>query len=693
MITKVGTERISGLQNSNPQADTVEKFAKYGLTNPRQSVKSNLLPFTAQANAAKFIQAMKAKAIYPLAKTIPFTGDSLISKLNEETQGVAVCADELNGKPGEQVGVRVFVNSIIDKYADYLPQYNAASKIDVIVKKEGNQITLARTQLKNLSEGGNNNYLFQMAVKSPEYTDMRNHRDMLYSNNPSQHIVSLILPPNQQHDEKAYILNSKGSLTVVIEDEENVILTSAGIVKKREGSTLDVICEKFDDDRRFKQFIPSIPVVSKLTPQKSIGKGGEIIIGMEEGRFCPEIVNSIKEFEEKINSEEIVLPQFKAIAGAKKIQVAMLSAGFGSRAEYTNASSDAIFHGKKDGAHSTKGVFRMPTGLTPMETTFISLHQAGILDCSKGKFGIGKNVKFYLNKTGVNKGNGGFTAELYERAKMPNQICEFIVPNDSISRMPIAVAKVADLMNSGDAAIAMIAKKVPSKDAQGNFGIMKLSEDNEILEFAEKPKVIPEGFEDKDGYCLTNTFQFAVSKEAFEALNLIEPFFSSALQGKETRDWSKHLIPTIMVIAQCDTADEMRDHLQKTVGEANNPKYVNFLESIPDDILMSAKEILGKQKVVAVPTDESWADVGQLAGLYDATMEIAKGNFKLTDFERKNVINSINPHTGLVAMTPKQKADIEDKYDITGEVMVVPMAKKIDPTILDTVAEFTIVNP
>ena len=203
---------------------------------------------------------------------------------------------------------------------------------------------------------------------------------------------------------------------------------------------------------------------------------------------------------------------------------------------------------------------------------------------------------------------------------------------------------------------------------------------------------IPASFIDEDGNCLTNTFQFAVSKEAFEALELIEPYFSSALKGKETRDWSKQLVPTIIVLSQFETPEEMRDNLPKIVGEDANPKYVNFLESIPDEILMQAKEMLHGQKVSAVPTSEAWADVGQAEALYDVTMEIARGNFEVTDFERKHVLDSINPRTGLVAMTPEQKAEIEEGYDIDGEVMVVPRAKAVSPDILNDYADYITVN-
>ena len=79
---------------------------------------------------------------------------------------------------------------------------------------------------------------------------------------------------------------------------------------------------------------------------------------------------------------------------------------------------------------------------------------------------------------------------------------------------------------------------------------MKLSADNEILEFAEKPKVIPEGYE-KKGMCLTNTFQFSVSKEAFKALATLEPFFPAG-KGKEPKDWSKTYVPILMSLTQKD---------------------------------------------------------------------------------------------------------------------------------------------
>lgn len=655
--------------NGNALYLSTSKKAQQNTTSPIN--KTNVIPFQkANVNGDKIALALQSRTLIPIAKTISFSG-ALFDELNNEMKSLFVCNEK---KP---IGDKTNVSNVINRFSPELKKFDDAIKTTVEINKDtdAGTTTEARTQLKKLY---GKDILFEMAVRPPRAINSPQPEGV-----PElTHKLSIIMEPDKDALEKVSILNTKGKLTAVVEDGHNVLLTSSGKIQKKYNETLTVIGKK--PGREFIPFIPkNVPIIEKSIPMPSIGEGGEVVIGMENGRFNAEIIDSIQEFETKLKNGEIVLPQFVAKEGADKIQVAMLAGGLGSRAEYTNATSSGIFHGKENGAQSTKGVFRTPTGLTPMETTFISLHMAGILDCSAEKFGINKNVKFYLNKSGKNKGNGGFTIDLYKKMIKENHNCEFIFPNDSISRMPIAIGEAAEKMNGGKTAIAMIAKKVPAEEARGTFGIMRLSDENEILEFAEKPNPIPKGFADADDNCLTNTFQFAVSKEAFQALELIEPYFSSALQGAETRDWSKHLVPTIMVLTQCDSPDEMRDSLQAIVGEKDNPKYVNFLKGIPDEILMDAKEILHGQKVVAIPTAESWADIGQSTALYDVTMDIAKGDFKLLDFERRNVLKSINPETGLVAMTPKQKAEIEEKYDIQGEVMVAPQAKKVPQSILD----------
>ena len=684
MINKVNVENYSALQNLNQQKQKAETNP---ITRDRDIIfkDTNRALFQPNFQGDSLRLALQILPTIPLSKTISFKGDeALIEKLRNSTKGVKVCADEEQGIAGETVGHRIYINDIINKYKDAVPDYDDVIKTTVEIAKDSKSVTRARTQVKRKE---NNCIFFEMAVREPIGIKEKDRRTVTL---PQK--IGMTLLPTDDLKEKVYIFNTKGKLTTVVEDGKNVILTNSGKITNKNDDTLTIVCEKADHKNEFEAFTPSMPIVTKLKPSSSSGKGGELIIGMQEGRFCPEIIESIKDFEEKINNEEIILPQFIAKKGAEKIQIAMLAGGFGSRAEYTNASSDGIFHGIKDGAQSTKGTFRLPTGLTTMETTFISLHMAGILDCSKGKFGIGENVKFYLNKNQENKGNGGFTLDLHKKTSDAKKSCEFIFPNDAISRMPKAVSKAADLMSEGHTAIAMIAKKIPAQSAIGTFGIMKIDDDNTILEFAEKPKLIKKGFADKDCNCLANTFQFAVSRQAFEALDLLEPYFSPALKGKDTRDWSKHLIPTIMVLSQFDTVDKMKEQLIKIVGEENNPEYINFLEGIPDEILLEAKDLLEGQKVVAVPTDEDWADVGNLSSLYKTIIEIAKDNFKLLDWERRNVLNSINPKKGLVAMTSAQKADIEHKYDIKGEVLIVPKAKKIDSKIMDKYEKYTIVN-
>jgi len=665
--------------NGNYVFNKSNAMQRQNVTSPITS--TNVVPFKkANISGDRLALALQAQTMIPIAKSVSF-GQALFDKLADVTAQVSVCKDEKRGRSGESVGTKTNVNGIITEFAHELKKADDALKTTIPLSKDAE----ARTQLKRIDA---QNILYEMAVRKPKVNLLES-----VDERPS-HTIGVIMNPEDGIAEEVSILNTKGKLMAVVEDGHNILLTDSGRISKK-SENLRVIGKK--QGREFVPFVPqNVPVVRKLTPMPSIGVGARLVVGMEDGRFNPEIVHSIEEFEKKLSSGEIVLPQFRARKGAKNLQIAMLAGGFGSRAEYANASAGAIFKNEEDGAQSTKGVFRIPTGLTPMETTLVSLHMAGIIDCSANKFGIGKNIFFYQNKSGVNKGNGGFTLDLQKRTIKPTESCEFIFPNDSISRMPEAIGEVSDIMNEGNTAIAMIAKKVPAKNAVKTFGIMELAEENRINKFAEKPPTlesIETSFIDENGDCLVNTFQFAVSKEAFKALSLVEPYFSSALQGKETRDWSKQLVPTIMVLSQFDTPKEMRENLQKVSGEKDNPNFINFLEGVPDEILIEAKTKLNGQKVVAVPTSEPWTDGGQADALYDVSIAIAKGDFAVTDFERKHVLDSINPRTGLVAMTPQQKAEIEQDYNISGEVIVVPKAAKVEEGILDKYADFITINP
>ena len=447
----------------------------------------------------------------------------------------------------------------------------------------------------------------------------------------------------------------------VVEDGDNVLLTNAGQLTKKDSSNgaLNVIAEQ--NKNVFKPFeVQNVPVVEEKSGG-SQGGGTELVIGLEDGRFVPEIIDSIATFVEKVDNGEIVLDEFVPAEGAQNMQLSMLAGGFGSRAEYTNASSSKIMHGNPKGSNLTKGCFRTATGLTPMETTFVSLHKAGLLDCSKGNLGIGKNIKFYLNDSGVNGGNGGFTVDMYDTMEREGRDSLLILPNDAMSRIPKALSEMTNIMNTGNAAVVMVAKEVDKEDARGSLGIMKINDRGEIEAFAEKPKEFEEGYVDENDNCFANTFQFAVSKEAFKALSILEPYLPANNSGKEPRDWSKTFTPILMALTQNEDAEGAQKQIKESIKQ-----------DMPLEALSEAKEVLGNQKIYAVKSNEPWADCGTLNALYHTTMQIASGDFPLEDFERKHVLDSVNTQTGLVASSPEQKAEIEDKYDIEGQVMAVP---------------------
>ena len=670
-------------------------FAREKQNQPVQNpIKTNVVQFKgaddikrSNISSQSLISAYQAMNGIKLARTVSFEG-SMKAIFTDLRKQLVTCKDLENGMAGEDVGSMISIKEWINRLADDFVSYDDSVKTTIPVTekedKENGTTTIlpARTQIKRQKYG---DLMYEIVLRSPVTVNTEEYKK--YGEIPTRKVLTpsqqmrITLSPNNAPNgrvtpEEVYILETRGKLMSVVEDGKDVLLTNAGSINKKsmEEGRLSIFTKQ-----RGNKYVPS---ESEIKPQKirkrevkpSVGKGTEVVIGLENGRFVGELIKGIEDFSKKVESGQVLLDPFVEKEGAQNIQFAMLAGGYGSRAEYANASSSAIFHDKKGGAQSTKGVFQTATGLTPMETTFISLHKAGLLDCSKLK--IGENIKFYLNKSGVIRGSGGFTSELYDKMQRDGRESLFILPNDSMSRLTEATGKVAELMNSGKAAIAMIAKEVKSEDAKGNFGIMKLNDDNEILAFAEKPKEIPEGYE-KDGNCLTNTFQFAVSKEAFSALSEIEPYLYVGV-GKEKRDWSGLYVPIIMALTQEPDAEKIQKQIYNLTAEKDKETGEMISKKVPLDVIEKAKNLVAGQKVYAVPTDEPWADCGTLNALYHTTMQIASGDFPLEDFERAHVLECINPKTGLVASSKEQKERIEAKYDVLGEVMATEQAEPVD---------------
>ena len=661
--SQFSTQKLSMLKNSLPSV------------NVQASVNNSYVGWTSAAS-----NAIKTHN-FNLARTISF-GASLSEAIKEHTIPMVTCGNE---KVGEAIDV---TGLLFDTQSDRKNEDDVAKSTTKIESR------FIRNQAKAIGLNPYTNTqdnLFEMFVrddKAKTISDKSNHiQDVKIVTTP-------INKKGQGTQEQVKVINTKGNkgdnFVAVIQDDKNVLMTNAGTISKKNQSKgrLVVSAEQATQAQEanktkyekniYKAFETEMNTIQPLVPMPSIGEGSEIIIGMENKRFVNEIKASIQEFVDKVNSGEIVLPQFVAAPNAKDVQLIMLAGGFGSRAEYANAISDKIINGTENGAISTKGVFRTATGFTPMETTLITLHKAGLLDCSKGKLEIGKNIKFYLNQ-GQNRGNGEFSADLYAAMPREGRKYAMMFPNDSMSRMTNAVIEANKKMQTGEAAIAMVAKKVKAQDCIKTFGIMKLAENGEILEFAEKPEKDElygkyADFIDKDSMCLTNTFQFAVSDEAFQVLNMLEDLFIPKIdpktgKPKETRDWSSQYVPIIKTLTQENDYETIRKQLAISLN--NKP------EAISDSLIAKSKALLGNQKIYAIPTDEPWADCGTLNALYDTTMKIVSGDFKLEDFERARAISCVNTQTGLIASSPEQKAEIEAKYDIDGQVMVAYKAPKI----------------
>ena len=669
--------RILSIDNSRPN---LRQYSRNN--NIKNSYSTNSIQKVSNTNvtADKLANAYQSYNNIKLASTISFSA-SLKEAFDTLNQSMFTCQDE-NKKGGEVVGSRVNVSDLISRFSDDLPNYDDAIKTTIpLGGSDKDHVYDARTQLK---KGKNGHMIFEMIKRSErKKTELPKRMDgylelLNFETEPNKFVRDTDNPGlviSTGTPETVYVLNTKNNLMAVVENQDNVLLTNAGTIEKRnqEDGYLKVNAKENiapDKENEFRAF--TIENVPKVTPKSGGTKGGgtEIVIGLEQGRFVPEIIDSIRTFVDKVQNDEIVLDEFTPAQNAKNMQLSMLAGGFGSRAEYTNASSSKIMHGNPKGSNLTKGCFRTATGLTPMETTFISLHNAGLLDCSKENLGIGKNIKFYINDSGNNGGNGGFTLDMYNTMERNNRDSLLILPNDAMSRMPVALKKVNDKMNTGDAAVVMIAKTVDKEDARGKLGIMKINDKGIIEAFAEKPKTFDEGYLDAEGKkCFANTFQFAVSKEAFKALSIVEPYLPG--NGKEPKDWSKTFTPILMALTQKKDTEGAKKQIEKKLKL-----------DIPTDVVQQAKDVLGNQKIYAVKTEESWADCGTLNALYHTTMQIASGDFKLEDFERKHVLDSINTKTGLVTSNPEQKSEIEKTYKIEGQVMAVPKAKVVAPDVI-----------
>lgn len=633
--------------------------------------------------------ALRAMNRIPLSSALSFTGTKDINEGNFIE--MVACLDPDDKKvQGEFVGSRMPIH---DYFKQYAPLYkNAAAPFAPLHQK-----FKVLEQYWSTDFTPNNDRTFNLTFTQIDPLETVNGRVVKFA--PSDKAISIDMSANPK--DKVSVMQIKDKLTPIIRMKDDVIMVAGGTIERRAGKGEPLAIINDAGSSKFKPFnvdVASVPKIQKYPV--SMQKAGKVIVGLQEGRYCKELVNSLLEFKEKVDSGKIPIPTFVPAKNAHNMNVLMLAGGFGSRAEYTNATSNSIYMSDGGQANNTKGSFVTPSGLTPMETSLVTLHKAGLFNCTN--FEVGTDLMFYLNpKNAPNRGNGGFTLDMFSSFPGEQGKSQFILPNDSVSRMTKATVELTDIMSEGKTALGMISKKVPSDIARGTFGIMmRDSETGEIKEFSEKPKVIPEGFEiidtDENGeeqkMCLSNTFQFAVSPQAIAALKLLNPELTTPASAKESRDWSSQYVPTLMVLSQYDKPEDMVANLQRVAGKiAEGDKFNNFLKGVDPKKLLEARELLRDkngeiQKVVSIPTDELWYDVGQLNELYNSTKEIATDNenkLDLLPFERQNVVSSVNPTTGLIASTASELEKIESEFEIGGRVFVAPKAKYVDPEIMN----------
>ena len=264
MIQKIGV----GIINQNPSINTTKtahEAAKTNVTTPS---------FSSNYTATGLVNAYQAFHGIQTAKTVSF-GKSLTAAFKDLNQQMTTCRDESKGKKGEAVGSRVDVSSLVDEYYDDLPNDFDAIKTNIEVASTDDTITDARTQIKRTPEG----IMYEMAVRNPRAKGTIGERS-----HGLQQLIRITQDPKAE--EKAYVLNTKGKLMGVVEDGNNVILSNAGKFSKIEDGTSRLAVEaQKAANKAYVPFTPEAQEVKNRVHMPSIGKGTEIVIGMEDGRF------------------------------------------------------------------------------------------------------------------------------------------------------------------------------------------------------------------------------------------------------------------------------------------------------------------------------------------------------------------------------------------------------------------------
>ena len=304
------------------------------VTNSQNSIKHAPV----SNNIGMSFEAAKALKFQNLARTINF-GASLGKAIELHTKPMLTCGDE-------NVGEVVDVTSLLfDTQADRAIKGDAVKSTTKIGSRyiRNQARALGDNTFKNTQDNK-----FQMFVRGESAQDYDDRTE-----DYAQEITVNITPINKKGQgtrEQIKVINTKGNkgdnFVTTVEDKNNILMTNQGTITKKDQSKglLEVTAKQ--KENKYDSFEVQMPKVIPNQVKPSIGDGAEIVIGMEKGRFVNEIKASIKEFVNKINSEEIVLPQFVAAPNAKDVQLIMLAGGFGSRAEYANAISERIIEGK-----------------------------------------------------------------------------------------------------------------------------------------------------------------------------------------------------------------------------------------------------------------------------------------------------------------------------------------------------------
>lgn len=263
---------------------------------------------------------------------------------------------------------------------------------------------------------------------------------------------------------------------------------------------------------------------------------------------------------------------------------------------------------------------------------------------------LGKNkIPIILEPVGRNTAPAIYAAAHYCNKNYQGQITLLVLPADHLVKdraaFKKAVEKVANYSSQGK----IVTFGIKPSSPETGYGYIKIGENGEAQSFVEKPDI-------------------ATANKYLESGNY---YWNSGMFAFDSK-----VITEQMAIHCPEICEAMKNAVEKGVEDGSFFRLdKESMEACPNDSIDYA--LMEKtDKVVVVPADLGWSDIGSWNALWEVSEKNEKGNVFIGDVIGKDVENClIRSHHALVAAVGLRDTIVVETADA---VMVAPMGKSQD---------------